>query len=79
MICGDADGLLSWLQTDEQQSLVLQLQQVTSLNYQFAHMCLAQNGWDPHQALSQFQTLHAQGAIPPEAFAHQQQVVQPAA
>ncbi|POY71352.1 hypothetical protein BMF94_5664 [Rhodotorula taiwanensis] len=55
--------------TDEQQSLVLQLQQVTSLNYQFAHMCLAQNGWDPHQALAQFQTLHAQGAIPPEAFA----------
>ncbi|GAA5980720.1 hypothetical protein JCM10908_001750 [Rhodotorula pacifica] len=61
-----ADGI-----TDEQQSLVLQLQQVTSLNYQFAHMCLAQNGWDPHQALSQFQTLHAQGAIPPEAFAQQ--------
>ncbi|BGP52873.1 hypothetical protein JCM8202_003955 [Rhodotorula sphaerocarpa] len=55
--------------TDEQQSLVLQLQQITSLNYQFAHLCLAQNGWDPHQALSQFQTLHGQGAIPPEAFA----------
>ncbi|GAA6004334.1 hypothetical protein JCM10207_000673 [Rhodosporidiobolus poonsookiae] len=54
--------------TDEQQSLVLQLQQVTRLNYTFAHMCLAQNGWDPHQALAQFQTLQAQGSIPAEAF-----------
>lgn len=79
LLCDDTNGRLPSTKTDEQQSLVLQLQQVTSLNYQFAHMCLAQNGWDPHQALSQFQTLHAQGAIPPEAFAHQQQVVQPAA
>ncbi|GAA5926245.1 hypothetical protein JCM3775_000967 [Rhodotorula graminis] len=54
--------------TDEQQSLVLQLQAVTRLTYTFAHMCLAQNGWDPHQALAQFQALHAQGSIPAEAF-----------
>ncbi|GAA5972358.1 hypothetical protein JCM11641_002422 [Rhodosporidiobolus odoratus] len=54
--------------TDEQQNLVLQLQQVTRLNYTFAHLCLSQNGWDPHQALAQFQTLQGQGSIPAEAF-----------
>ncbi|GAA5834484.1 hypothetical protein JCM9279_004329 [Rhodotorula babjevae] len=54
--------------TDEQQSLVLQLQAVTRLTYTFAHMCLAQNAWDPHQALAQFQALQAQGSIPAEAF-----------
>lgn len=41
---------------------------MTRLTYPFAHMCLAQNGWDPHQALSQFQALQQQGSIPPEAF-----------
>ena len=55
-------------QTDEQQSLVLQLQAVTRLTYAFAHLCLAQNAWDPHQALAQFQGLQAQGSIPAEAF-----------
>ncbi|BGP36661.1 nuclear mRNA export, poly(A)+RNA binding protein [Rhodotorula kratochvilovae] len=54
--------------TDEQQSLVLQLQAVTRLTYAFAHLCLAQNAWDPHQALAQFQGLQAQGSIPAEAF-----------
>ncbi|GAA6036654.1 hypothetical protein JCM8097_001275 [Rhodosporidiobolus ruineniae] len=52
--------------TDEQQNLVLQLQQVTRLTYRFAYDCLAQNGWDPHQALSQFQLLQAQ--LPAEAY-----------
>ncbi|GAA5995079.1 uncharacterized protein JCM10292_004525 [Rhodotorula paludigena] len=54
--------------TDEQQSLVLQLQQVTRLTYAFAHLCLAQNNWDPHQALAQFQALQQAGTIPAEAF-----------
>ncbi|GAA5865493.1 hypothetical protein JCM8547_001263 [Rhodosporidiobolus lusitaniae] len=54
--------------TDEQHLLVQQLQQLTRLTYPFAHLCLAQNNWDPHQALAQFQTLQAQGAIPAEAF-----------
>ncbi|BGP12687.1 nuclear mRNA export, poly(A)+RNA binding protein [Rhodosporidiobolus nylandii] len=54
--------------TDEQQNLILQLQQVTRLNYPFAHLCLSQNNWDPHQALAQFQALHAQGGIPAEGF-----------
>lgn len=47
---------------------MLQLQAVTRLTYTFAHLCLSQNAWDPHQALAQFQTLQAQGSIPAEAF-----------
>ncbi|GAA5835315.1 hypothetical protein JCM11251_006678 [Rhodosporidiobolus azoricus] len=54
--------------TDEQQSLILQLQQVTRLTYTFSHLCLSQNNWDPHQALAQFQLLQSQGSIPPEGF-----------
>ncbi|GAA5922659.1 hypothetical protein JCM1841_006770 [Sporobolomyces salmonicolor] len=54
--------------TDDQQALVLQLQQLTRLTYTFAHMCLAQNGWDPNTAMAQFQALQAAGSIPAEAF-----------
>lgn len=56
------------IQTDEQQVLVLQLQSLTRLTYTFAHMCLVQNNWDPTTALANFETLRAQGTIPPEAF-----------
>ena len=55
-------------QTDEQQTLVLQMMDATNLTYTFAHLCLVQNGWDPATAFTNFQALHASGAIPPEAF-----------
>ncbi|KAK4058100.1 nuclear mRNA export, poly(A)+RNA binding protein [Microbotryomycetes sp. JL221] len=54
--------------SDEQQSLILQLQQVTNLTYTFAHMALSQNNWDPQVTMTNFQALHASGTIPPEAF-----------
>ncbi|KAK4054836.1 nuclear mRNA export, poly(A)+RNA binding protein [Microbotryomycetes sp. JL201] len=56
--------------SDEQHSLVLQLQQVTNLTYTFAHMALAQNNWDPQLTMTNFQTLMASGTIPAEAFRH---------
>ncbi|GAA6059061.1 hypothetical protein JCM10212_002032 [Sporobolomyces blumeae] len=54
--------------TDAQQLLVLQLQSVTNLTYPYAHLCLAQNNWDPNVAMAQFQTLLASSAIPAEGF-----------
>ncbi|KAM0793164.1 hypothetical protein ACM66B_000638 [Microbotryomycetes sp. NB124-2] len=57
--------------SDEQHSLVLQLQQVTNLTYTFAHMALAQNNWDPQLTMTNFQALMASGTIPAEAFRQQ--------
>lgn len=54
--------------TDEQQSLVLQLQSITNLVYEFAHLCMVQNGWDPQTALANFQQLHTAGGIPLTAY-----------
>lgn len=57
--------------SDEQQTLVVQLQGATRLTYQFALMCLEQNGWDAQTAFANFQSLNAQGAIPAEGFVPQ--------
>ncbi|GAA5962102.1 hypothetical protein JCM3765_005521 [Sporobolomyces pararoseus] len=54
--------------TDAQQSLIHQLQSVTNLTYPYAHLCLAQNGWDPNVALNQFKSLFTAGQIPAEGF-----------
>ncbi|GAA5831257.1 hypothetical protein JCM3766R1_002986 [Sporobolomyces carnicolor] len=54
--------------TDAQQSLIHQLQAVTNLTYPYAHLCLAQNGWDPNVALNQFKALFTAGQIPAEGF-----------
>lgn len=56
------------IKTDAQQSLIHQLQSVTNLTYPYAHLCLAQNGWDPNVALNQFKTLFTAGQIPAEGF-----------
>lgn len=55
-------------QTDPQQSLIHQLQSLTNLTYPYAHLCLAQNNWNPEIALNQFRTLFAGGQIPAEGF-----------
>ncbi|GAA6007197.1 hypothetical protein JCM11491_003040 [Sporobolomyces phaffii] len=54
--------------TDPQQSLIHQLQAVTNLTYPYAHLCLAQNNWDPNVALNQFKALFTAGQIPAEGF-----------
>lgn len=54
--------------TDAQQNLVHQLQAMTNLTYPYAHLCLAQNSWDPNVALNQFKTLFTAGQIPAEGF-----------
>ncbi|GAA5922186.1 Mex67p [Sporobolomyces koalae] len=54
--------------TDQQQSLIHQLQSVTNLTYPYAHLCMSQNGWDPNVALNQFKSLFTAGQIPAEGF-----------
>lgn len=56
------------VQTDPQQSLIHQLQSLTNLTYPYAHLCLAQNNWNPEIALNQFRSLFAGGQIPAEGF-----------
>lgn len=59
-----AEGL-----TDEQQSIVLQLQGITNLTYAFALLCMQQSGWDPATAMANFEAARAAGGLPAEAFA----------
>jgi nuclear RNA export factor len=49
--------------------LSLQLAAQTTLTYPFAVQCLSENGWNPTQALTNFESLKATGTIPSEAFA----------
>ena len=63
----NVDGVAD-TQTEEQHALVLQMMQHTKLTYQFAYLCLEQNGWQPATALANFAQLHQSGGIPPEGF-----------
>jgi len=54
--------------TDEQQSIVLQLQGITNLTYPFALLCMQQSNWDPNTAMANFQAAQAAGGLPVEAF-----------
>lgn len=54
---------------DESQHLLsLEFARQTGLTYPFALQCLQENGWQPQTAMTVFQNLKAQGAIPAEAF-----------
>ena len=55
-------------QTDQQQSLILELSARTKLTYSFSHLCLMQNDWVPERALENFNSLNAAGGLPAEAF-----------
>ncbi|EPQ28779.1 uncharacterized protein PFL1_03582 [Pseudozyma flocculosa PF-1] len=55
--------------SEQQHAMSLQLAAQTGLIYPFAVQCLQENGWEPNQAMTNFQALKASNAIPPEAFA----------
>ncbi|SAM80643.1 related to mRNA export factor mex67 [Ustilago bromivora] len=54
---------------EQQHAMSLQLATQTGLIYPFAVQCLQENGWDYNLAFTNFQSLEASNAIPPQAFA----------
>lgn len=53
----------------QQQLLITQLCEQTSMNQQYSAMCLEQASWDLSAAYQKYQDTKANGLIPPEAYA----------